>query len=65
MAVLCLEDICAKSGSPCQQLLACHSLWIEEVINTAVTRKYAATDVTTIADSVCPRIFPCVSCGFL
>lgn len=65
MPVLRLEDTYARPGSACQQHLACHCLWVEEVINTAVTRKYAPTDVTTIADSVCPRKFPSVSCGFL
>lgn len=65
MPVLCLEDTYAKPDSPCQQRLACHCLWIEEVIDRAVTRKYAQTDITTVADSVCPRKFPAVSCGFL
>lgn len=65
MPVLCLGDTYAKPGSPCQKHLARHCLWIEEVINTVVTRKYASTVVTTIADSVCPRKFPSVSSGFL
>lgn len=32
--VMCLKDTYVKPGSPCQQHLACHCFWIEEVINT-------------------------------